>query len=373
MSAINQALSDLDKPPQSDDMKQPLIKAEVKEVRRTGKISALLSAAILSLLLGGWAVSSTLKQPKEAQITPLKGDTEIASIASQSVELVENEPSTKPSPTHRQVNSEIEIYDKPDLMLNKQTEIDKKEGITQRDSIAVKPTVVEPISIAAVESTKKRAIPTVMVEESMSVQQVELTPSELARKAVTRAEKALEANDSVAAIKAYNEALGYVPSDERSRMKMSALLYGKKQLQESVKVLQQGIKRDNDSIKLRYALAQLLVKEKQPEAALSVLEYVPLHVTIEYIALRGALAQQIKHSDLAIESYRMLVEKEPENGRWWLGLAITLERNGELSQALDAYQKSMLNAGLSSSSQAFARDRVAILSEPDTTTNEEVQ
>ncbi|MGF1763995.1 tetratricopeptide repeat protein [Aliivibrio kagoshimensis] len=373
MSAINQALSDLDKQPQSDDMKQPLIKAEVKEVRRTGKISALLSAAILSLLLGGWAVSSTLKQPKEAQITPLKGDTEIASVASQSVELVENEPSTKPSPTHRQVNSEIEIYDKPDLILIKQTVIDKKETIKQRDSTVVKPALIEPISIAAVESPKKRAMPAIMLKESMSVQQVELTPSELAKKAVALAEKALEANDSVAAIKAYNEALGYVPSDERSRMKMSALLYGKKQLQESVKVLQQGIKRDNDSIKLRYALAQLLVKEEQPEAALSVLEYVPLNVTIEYIALRGALAQQIKHNDLAIESYRMLVENEPENGRWWLGLAITLERNGELSQALAAYQKSMLNAGLSSSSQAFARDRVAILSEPDTTTNEGVE
>lgn len=351
MSAINQALSDLGKHNQSNENKPPLIKAEIKEVRRTGRVRVLFSAVTLSLLIGGWAVSSTLNQGDEKPRTQVTSDDGIETMLLAPIDSIDAEVNTINSPTHRQVNSEVEIYDKPELIINKQNLTEQKPVSEHTVAISEPKKIAAPILVA-----------TVAVEKSMSVQQIKLMPSELATKAISRAEKALEANDSVTAINAYSAALRYVPSDEVSRMKISALLYGKKQLQEAVKVLQKGIKRDNDSVKLRYALAQLLVKEKQPQAALSVLEYIPLDVTTEYIALRGALAQQINYSDLAIESYRMLVDKEPENGRWWLGLAISLERKGELSTALDAYKKSMLNAGLSSNSQAFARDRLALLS-----------
>ncbi len=371
MSAINQALSDLGKHNQSNENQPPLIKAEIKEVRRTGRARVLFSAVTLSLLIGGWAVSSTLNQVDEKPLTQVISDDDIETMSFASIDSIDAEVNTINSPTHRQVSSEVEIYDKPELVINKQSLEEQKAVSEHTVAISEPKKIAAPILVATVEKSSKPKLSPVITKKSMSVQQVKLMPSELATKAISRAEKALEANDSVTAINAYSAALRYVPSDEVSRMKISALLYGKNQLQEAVKVLQKGIKRDNDSVKLRYALAQLLVKEKQPQAALSVLEYIPLNATTEYIALRGAIAQQINYNDLAIESYRILVNKEPENGRWWLGFAISLERQGELDTALNAYKKSMLNAGLSSNSQAFARDRLALLSTHEVSINEE--
>ena len=55
------------------------------------------------------------------------------------------------------------------------------------------------------------------------------------------------------------------------------------------------------------------------------------------------------------------VQLEPQNGRWWLGLGIQQERAFELDNAQKSYQQALNKVGLSSQSQQFIRDRLALL------------
>ena len=227
--------------------------------------------------------------------------------------------------------------------------------------------VEKPILIAQVASQSKaesNAAPLAKNSEMNSVvmvEQVELTPKQLAEKAQQRAEKALDANNLKEALTAYNEVLRYTPNDENARKKLSALYYGKGETRKSVELLQKGIALNSDDTVLRIALAKLLIKEEQNRAALTVLSPLPEQAPVDYLSLRAALAQKLKLNPLALESYQYLVELEPDSGRWWLGLAIQQERAFELDSAKQAYLQAQMKLGLSSQSQQFIRDRLALI------------
>lgn len=200
-----------------------------------------------------------------------------------------------------------------------------------------------------------------MNESSMNVQQVELTRRQMADKSIDRASKALEINDFEAASTEYQDALRYVPTDEVTRRKLAALYYGNRQVRKSAELLESGIKLNKNSNDLRMSLATILIKEEQPEAALSALSYIPDNVSEKYLAMRAALSQQLKNNDWALQSYQMLTKRDPENARWWLGLGIQQERAAQSNEALESYNKALTMVGLSSQSQSFVRDRVALL------------
>lgn len=67
--------------------------------------------------------------------------------------------------------------------------------------------------------------------------------------------------------------------------------------------------------------------------ALGVLEHLPPNPEQDYLAARAGLAQQLKNYPIALESYQMLVRRDKDNGKWWLGLGIQQERSAQYSQA----------------------------------------
>lgn len=225
---------------------------------------------------------------------------------------------------------------------------------------AIKQTTAAPVLLASNNTAAKTSVED-SGSSSMQVQQVELSHRQMADKALDRAKKAIDANDFSTASAELQTALRYVPEDENTRRKLAALYYGNRQVRKSAEVLEEGIKLNKNSNALRMSLASILVKEKQPEAALSALGYIPDDVSDKYLAMRAALAQQLKNNDWAKQSYQMLTQRDPENGRWWLGLGIQQERSAELSSAKESYTKALTMVGLSSQSQAFIRDRLAVL------------
>lgn len=195
----------------------------------------------------------------------------------------------------------------------------------------------------------------------MVVERVELTAEQLAHQALLRAQKAMESNELQAAIHAYSEALRYTPNDETARQKLAALYYGKGEGRKAFDVMQAGIALNPNGEVLRLALAKLLVKEKQEAAALVPLAPLNAQPSLEYLALRAALAQKAKQDEMARESYQQLIEKDPNNGRWWLGLAIQQERALQWSAARQSYQQALSHVGLSNQSQAFIQQRLQLL------------
>ncbi|EKG0019297.1 tetratricopeptide repeat protein [Vibrio cholerae] len=329
----------------------------------------------VSLAVGGWSIS-------------LQSVDTIPSSA----EVVRPE---VPSPTQKTTQQSIALYQAP---VNSEALV-KNETLVQKETLPKNETSVKNAVIAKVESSPSSLKQTAnrqreqtalgselnaepvlnladnselsFFEEEVSslpssspvmiVEQVSLTPEQLAQKALQRAQKAMESNELQTAVSAYTEALRYTPHDEMARQKLAALYYGKGDGRKAFDLMQAGIERNPDGEVLRLALAKLLVKEKQEASALVPLAYLPSQPSIEYLSLRAALAQKTKQDEIARESYQQLTEKDPNNGRWWLGLAIQQERALQWPAAQHAYQQALNKVGLSSQSQAFIHQRLQLL------------
>ncbi len=358
MSVMNKALSQLANT-QKSSLEQ-IEKAQVTPVKSRPVWVWITAGFGLSLAIGGWAVSQQADVIQNQQ--PLAQSLAVEALAvPQSVEV------QQPSPTQKTNQLAVTVYHSAPVEVN-------EEKVVENDVVPAKP-------VAPVVTEKKTSQPKPVllasnttapvtnssVETSSSgtvvVEQVEMSPEKLADKAISRANKSMEANDFQNAVNAYREALRYTPDNEEVRKKLAALYYGKGDVRKAFELLQRGIEINLDGESLRIALAKFLVKENQSEAALSPLVHLPPSVTTEYLSLRAALAQKSKQNEIALESYQKLIEKEPGNARWWLGLAIQQERSFLLDEAKISYQNALTKVGVSSQSQAFIRDRLKVLNQ----------
>ncbi|HAS6764348.1 TPA: MSHA biogenesis protein MshN [Vibrio parahaemolyticus] len=351
LSAINKALSELAEKTSPSE----LTRAEIPNVSRSKPWLWLVAGFSLSLAVGGWAVSQgpapsdeiTSFQPSATQ--PL--DTTNA-------DRLASSPTNKMTPETSNV-----VYSKP---------VEKPRAVaalpTHQPSEGVFGSRADadmssdaPMLIAQVANAPSNTTTNLVEESSMRIEQVELSHRQLSLKAISRAEKAIDANDMETALSAYTEALRYEPSNIETRQKLAALYFGKGDTRKSYEILQEGINLDKDNQPLRLALSKLLVKANQPSAALSPLVHLPPMPSRDYLAMRAALAQKQKQNDIALESYQLLTQREPDNARWWLGLAIQQERALTFTAAINSYNEALGKVGISNQSQAFIRDRLTIL------------
>lgn len=383
MSTINNALSKLaEQQSSATDQPQTIVRANVSPVKSSRVIWAI-GGFTLSLGIGAWAVNSG---PAPIQ-TSIVDSSKLTEFSSQQAAMTDHEKSLMPSNTSKIIDSaDTRIFASNKSVLKDQDEpklasINSVKSTAKTNSnktvaesstpVASVPTnkitqakpVPKPVKIAAVTTTSSHSNSTHSSSgsSSMQVQQVELTHRQMADKAIDRASKALEANDFEEATSEYQTALRFVSSDETVRRKLAALYYGNRQVRKSAELLEEGIKLNKNSNDLRMSLATILMKEDQPEAALSALGYIPDQASDKYLATRAALAQKLKKNEWALQSYQMLIKRDPENGRWWLGLGIQQERSGQPEEALKSYNSALTMVGLSSQSQAFIRDRIALL------------
>lgn len=197
--------------------------------------------------------------------------------------------------------------------------------------------------------------------EELMIETVELDARQLANVEYKKVQKALKSGDSRKAISYLEKALKYQPEWIKARQKLSALYYGRGDNRKAIATLQEGLALGGDQPDLRLTMAKLLVNESQQQAALNVLSRLPEQSHSGYLAMRGALAQQLKNNELAMSSYRELVKEQPYDGRWWMGLGIALERSEALEKARDAYKQALLMGRVSQQSQHFIQQRLAVL------------
>ncbi|WP_038175295.1 tetratricopeptide repeat protein [Vibrio pacinii] len=351
MSAINRALADLSTKSASTD--SVLVKAEVKPVKSTRIVAWVVASFTTSLAVGGWAISQQVPsaplyhfEPVEALATADVSPTSKTSVVSSPMYLASNDPlaASQSSQTESAPIKAVQSH-------------------SQSAPIAkTQPQVVESsVNHTLVSASTNKVVASQAQQGQVVIEHVALTPQQLADKASERAKKALDSNNLSQALDAYNQALRYTPNDSDIRQRLAALYYGKGEVRKAAETLQKGIALDSDNIDLRLALAKMLLKEQQNPAALTVLSALPEHASIEYLSLRAALAQKQKQDQLALESYSQLVEREPQSGRWWLGLAIQQERAFDLAAAKSSYRQALTKLGISSQSQQFIRDRLALI------------
>ncbi|MFV0576261.1 MAG: tetratricopeptide repeat protein [Vibrio sp.] len=329
-----------------------VVRANVEPIK-SSRLAWAIGGFALSLGIGAWAVNDSPAIIQTSVVSSTQNDPRMHPMASA--------PALSKNTNKVMDTYETTIYESP-----KVERPAEPTSIAKISAPAINPhTQDEAFSATQINGLNSTSITTAKVEtgnSSIHIQQVELTHKQMANKALARAKKALDANDFAGASNELATALRYTPKDENTRRKLAALYYGNRQIRKSADLLEEGIKLNKNSNELRIALANILLKENQPEAALSALGYLPDKTSNQYLAMRAALAQRLKNNDMAKQSYQFLTKRDPENGRWWLGLGIQQERDYQLSAAQESYTKAMSTVGLSSQSQTFVQSRLSLLS-----------
>lgn len=372
MSVINSALSELAKKKSATSIEA----AVVPKVKTRSPLVWVAAGFTLSLAMGGWAISQgpAVGNPistRDAQIevSVIDSSGEIQSVIAQPISSPTKKLVTLDVPERSVEHVATANNVKAKSVSSDSTIVTPRKAVLNTTSAPKgnKIKIPEPIYVASV--TKKEPVSIsgeVAISEGsenngMLIEQVELTSDQLSANAQGRAQKALDANDLTGALKGYTEALRYAPRNEDVRQKLAILYFGKGDTRKAYELFQSGIKLNINSEKLRLGLSTLLVKANQAEAALSPLVHLPPNPTKDYLAMRAALSQKSQQEEIALESYKKLVDVDSDNARWWLGLAIQQERQLDFTAAKESYQGALTRVGISSQSQSFVRDRLKIL------------
>lgn len=174
---------------------------------------------------------------------------------------------------------------------------------------------------------------------------------------------ALKNGDNEQAIQLLYQIVEQSPENIGARKKLSAMLFAQGQVTEAKVLLREGVGLSPQNLQLRLMLARLLYQENNFSEAFETLESSQASAFLypDFVSFRASLAEKIKRYDVARSDYRQLLESEPEESRWWLGYAVSLERLEENSGALQAYQRVANLGQLPQDVMQFVQQRIRFL------------
>lgn len=240
-------------------------------------------------------------------------------------------------------------------------ESDTNSVITPSNAIAPEQQISKKIRQNKVVATLPEKV--VKNKPSLSISRTQLSPKALADKKIKTADKALENNDITKAEALFEDILLLIPEHETARKKLAALWYGKKAYQDAINLLSQGIALAPQAEEMRLMSARIYYEQGQPRQALNLLGPVSTSERVELQILLANLATAINEYESATAAYQKLLELEPTVGRWWLGLAVSLDSQGQFKSASNAYSQAIAKGNLSSNAMQFARQRISELGE----------
>lgn len=172
------------------------------------------------------------------------------------------------------------------------------------------------------------------VEKKMSP----LSPAQRAQAAYAQAVESTQAGRPVQAQAQATEALRLQPGHQAARHLAAALLHETGHTDEGIELLREGLALNPRTDGLALLLARLQTHKGLLQEALATLDHHQLH-TIEAEALRAGLCSQLRQYQAAIQAYQSVLERQPGQVTWWLGLAVALEGDGQTALARQTFTR----------------------------------
>ena len=163
-----------------------------------------------------------------------------------------------------------------------------------------------------------------------------------------------------------SKALEAEPRHIQTRTTLVNMLLEQNRITDALDILSKGsvlLPEQYDWLKLK---AKLLVRLNRGNDAIETLIEAGPEISSDpdYYAFLAALLQQQGRNAEAVEYYRNVLHVRGDNGVWWMGLGISLERIGEQAQARDAYQTAINDQSLSPDIRNYVRNRLTAITGP---------
>jgi MSHA biogenesis protein MshN len=157
------------------------------------------------------------------------------------------------------------------------------------------------------------------------------------------------------------------PTRVDARVNLALMLLAADQTAEAQASLRAGLNLAPNQTDLAQVLGHSLLEQDQAQAALAVLRPAvpPLTKNPEFHALLAAVEQRLGLHALAVTRYRGLLQRQPDNGNWLVGLGISLSAQGNTQAAVESFTRAADDRTLAEPLRAFAaQERVRLLAGP---------
>jgi len=198
---------------------------------------------------------------------------------------------------------------------------------------------------------------------SLAIEKVQLSPEQQKDLLKNKAQKAEAMGQLTQAVELWQQIRQLEPSSSEAYLELSRLAQAQQNDAAAVQILEQASASGVQEPKLSMALAALALKQQNWEKALGYLQYEPdIFNYTDFYALKAAALQKTSQHAQAIQVFQQLARQQPQQARWWLGMALSYDAMSQTDQALHAYRQVAVNGfGLSASSLDYVKKRIAAL------------
>lgn len=370
MSVINQMLKDLDKRQSEQQNAANLAVSRPTKNSNTKLILVIVTAIILLNVAGifGWQLYSENQQLRmQVQQEAMRLATEQNLAATKKHKISATQLAEAKAPTAMVASSlpSPSPKDNSALASNLQQKNENKANniaakMTEKNAVAVKPSALQ---VADNSIEPEPVNETLQAKSSLTISRTQLSPQALAANKISEAEQAMERNNLAKAEALFEEVLLVMPEHETARKQLAALWYGKKSYRDAINLLSQGIALAPPAQEMRLMSARIYYEQGQTRQAYNILRPIKASNSAEIQTLLANTSAELNEHNSAITAYQKLITLEPDVGRWWLGVAVSLDSLGNFVPARDAYKQAIARNNLSSSAMQFARERLIELGE----------
>lgn len=153
------------------------------------------------------------------------------------------------------------------------------------------------------------------------------------------------------------------PDAHNSRETLATVLLAQQELPQARVVIEEGLKITPNYAPFKKIMARVLLQSGEITEAKQLLTNLPpaLASDPEYFDLLASLYQQSNQHELAVSTYQALLRTDPQQGRWWAAMAISLEALGKITDAKDSFQQALQTASLNVELRQYSQKRLQSL------------
>jgi MSHA biogenesis protein MshN len=148
-----------------------------------------------------------------------------------------------------------------------------------------------------------------------------------------------------------------------TRTALASLYLTQGKLNDAEWALLEGLKIDEYHPDFLRLAAVVYDRKQEPEKALNYLIKIKDHQRKDknIVSFLGYLYQKTGHYSLARQQYFRLLQADPQNPLWLLGISIAFDFEGQIEAALEGYRRLISQNGIDSAIVQYARHRIRFL------------
>jgi len=198
---------------------------------------------------------------------------------------------------------------------------------------------------------------------TLAIEKVQLSPQQQKDLLKSKAKKAESVGNLAQAMQLWQQIRQLDPSQTEAYLELSRLAQLQGNDAGALQLLEQASAVGVQDPKLSMSSAALALKQQDWAKALSYLQYEPdIFSYTDFYALKAAALQKTSQHAQAVQVFQQLARQQPEQARWWLGMALSYDAMSQSEQALHAYRQVAVNGfGLSAQSLDYVKKRIAAL------------